>query len=231
MSWHETIRRLLASDSNHADNFNEVFGQLLENDKDLLKQINILSTSKFGCTFKAITSGSIKDINISDVYNIAPNVTDTPLSGWFKAYVYVMSSTNKQVFLLDINNNYYFTQCVNGAWGTWQQISTTEKVDISSNLIAGWVLADTAIPAILTTSGKMRSLSMYVKNPSSTEGLSIITTLVPEHRPSSPLYFEVKVLATQKQYDGLVWNDGNVGIGSPYTANEALIINVSWGVA
>ena len=36
MAFHNTIRTLLPTDTNHADNFNEVYGQLLENDLSLL---------------------------------------------------------------------------------------------------------------------------------------------------------------------------------------------------
>lgn len=54
MAWHETITQMTTTTTTHADNFNAVHGELLENDKDLNSKITVLNAQFAKQSIKAL---------------------------------------------------------------------------------------------------------------------------------------------------------------------------------
>lgn len=110
MAFHNTIRTLLTTDTNHADNFNEVYGQLLENDLSLQ---GTFSNPNF-----IINSNLTSPINQRGQTSYQPTNGGTyTLDRWYVAMPVTLG------LLVQVASTGINLSLQNGAsWGLWSQV-------------------------------------------------------------------------------------------------------------
>lgn len=179
-------------------------------------------------------AGSFKNLGHGE-YVCFSNVTELPFSSiWFLKVIQHPNLDYKRVIAWDVsavNTVEYECKNNNGAWTPWLQTATTDKIDISSTLVNGWVINAVNAELMAQQSGNIISLTGSIKNGTITKGTTIATLPV-GFRPSK------EILAVAHQYANppvarimRVARDGTIKIESDYDWVTGLyMINLSYPI-
>lgn len=116
-----------------------------------------------------------KDGSVFGCLNQEPSSPYLFAGTWYSVTEYYYSSS----YRVQIANGTYHSgymkerKMMNGVWGQWVDYATTDKIDISSTLVNGWVIQATNYPLLAVKSGKMVNVFGTIKDGTITSGTKL----------------------------------------------------------
>ena len=116
-----------------AEFMNGKFKELLENDVELLKQINVLEDNMSNTFSSSVTvydqAQDVLSIPKSGIYLCVPTNLNIPSSDYFYIIASVWANTDKQFFAMGtMSKTCYVGTIAGGVFQGWQQIATMTQV-------------------------------------------------------------------------------------------------------